>query len=112
MEWLGDGDYVVVLDECHRAKNCVPRDANKESFPLDLGQEPTQTTAASAMANRFRNQGVTRTARVSGQPTKVCSRCTSNKKSKKNLQQPQEHATWFLAAQHKLKPPVNHLDDL
>lgn len=23
-EWLGDGDYLVVFDECHKAKNCMP----------------------------------------------------------------------------------------
>jgi hypothetical protein len=23
VEWLGDGDYVIVLDECHKAKNAV-----------------------------------------------------------------------------------------
>eukprot|EP00878_Enallax_costatus_P023440 GHUV01024933.1.p1 GENE.GHUV01024933.1~~GHUV01024933.1.p1 ORF type:complete len:410 (+),score=80.43 GHUV01024933.1:835-2064(+) len=69
VEWLGDGDYVIVLDECHRAKNCVPRD-NKEAFPLDLGQDNDATTASASFkgcSNQMKNQGVTKTARVSWQ---------------------------------------------
>jgi len=28
-EWLGDGDYVVVFDECHKAKNCLPKETSE-----------------------------------------------------------------------------------
>lgn len=28
-EWLGDGDYVVVFDECHKAKNCLPKETGE-----------------------------------------------------------------------------------
>jgi hypothetical protein len=28
-EWLSDGDYVVVFDECHKAKNCITKESSK-----------------------------------------------------------------------------------
>lgn len=28
-EWLGDGDYVVVFDECHKAKNAVTKEKSE-----------------------------------------------------------------------------------
>jgi hypothetical protein len=28
-EWLGDGDYLVVFDECHKAKNCLAKEKSE-----------------------------------------------------------------------------------
>jgi hypothetical protein len=28
-EWLGDGDYLVVFDECHKAKNCITKETSE-----------------------------------------------------------------------------------
>ena len=66
MEWLGNEDYVVVLDECHKAKNCVSNDDKKEtksSCPIGDGSHVVEPAKPPGI-----NQSGTesKTSRVSG----------------------------------------------
>jgi hypothetical protein len=45
VEWLGDGDYVIVLDECHKAKNAV----RPQNFLIQCAQPHVVQTAAVAL---------------------------------------------------------------
>lgn len=63
VEWLGDEDYCIVLDECHRAKNCLAKEKKEQSFPLATDENQYQQPPS----RKSNNPKDSKTARVSTQ---------------------------------------------
>jgi hypothetical protein len=65
MEWLGQEDCVVVLDECHKAKNCISDDDKKDNRPFcPIGYDNHAVEPAKAPGTKKGTES--KTSRVGG----------------------------------------------